>query len=259
MSAVEPGTTSRSEAEISVPEFPAGIRGYDRQQVDIFVRDLAVRLTAERRRAEHADRTAAQLRAEVASLRNQPPPSFEHLGAEAARVLEQAGLSAKLLVEEARNRGQAVVEEAEGQAAELIEQAERRASDLEGEARQTLEAAANERDRIVAEARQAVDEVRSEAEEVARTALERARGEADDMRQKAISEQAVMQAETDRLRDSRERMLEYLGRIHEDLGVLLGEAAQADASMNGAGPESAGTADEEADAAERHQPAYSSE
>jgi cell division septum initiation protein DivIVA len=233
MSLVEQGAASRSDAEVSVPEFPVGMRGYDRQQVDVFVRDLTIRLTAERRRAEQAERQGAQLRAEVASLRNQPAPSFEHLGAEAARVLEGAGMSAKLLMEEARNRGQAVIGEAEGQARELIEHAERRAAALEGEAGETLAAAATERERILSEASQAVEEVRSQAEEEARTALEHARSAANQMRQKAESEQLVMQGETERLSESRDRMIDYLGRIHADLGELLAEAVQADAAMSG--------------------------
>src|SRR5215471_3990721 len=118
MSVVEQGTPSMPEGEIGLPEFPIGLRGYDRQQVDVFLKDLSVRLTAERRRAEQAERAAAQMRAELAGLRNQPPPSFEHLGSEAARVLEQAGASAKLLFEEARSRGQSVIDEAEAQAGE---------------------------------------------------------------------------------------------------------------------------------------------
>jgi DivIVA domain-containing protein len=233
MSAVEQGTASKSDAEVRVPEFPVALRGYDRQQVDAFLKDLAVRLTTERRRAEQSERTAAQMRAEVAGLRNQRPPSFEHLGAEAARVLEHAGQSAELLLEEARSRGQALVDEAEAQVADLIERAERRAAGLEAEARETLAGAATERERILAEASQAVEEARSQAAEEARTALEEAREEADRTRQKAMSEQATMQAETTRLRESRARMLDYLGRIHSDLGELLAEAVQADVEMNG--------------------------
>src|SRR2546423_4216812 len=99
MSVVEQGAASNPEAEIGIPELPVGLRGYDRQQVDMFLKDLSIRVTAERRRAEQAERAAVQMRAELAGLRNQPPPSFEHLGAEAGRVLEQAGGSAKLLVE----------------------------------------------------------------------------------------------------------------------------------------------------------------
>jgi cell division septum initiation protein DivIVA len=233
MSVVEQGSASNLDAEIAVPEFPVALRGYDRQQVDTFLKDLSIRLTAERRRAEQAERAAAQMRAEVAGLRNQPPPSFEHLGAEAGRVLESAGTSAKLLVEEARHRGQAIYEEAEGQARELIERAERRAVELEADARDTQAAAMIERERILAEAAQAVEEVRGRAEEEVRSALEQAHEAAERTHQKALSEQLTMQGETERLRESRDRMLEYLGRIHSDLGSLLAEAVQADVEMDG--------------------------
>jgi cell division septum initiation protein DivIVA len=241
MSVVQHGVASRPEADFEVPEFPVGLRGYDRQQVDVFLKDLTVRVSAERRRAEQAERAAAQMRAELAGLRNQPPPSFEHLGAEAARILEQAGHSAKLLVEEARSRGQVLVEEAEAQATELIERAEQRSAELEAEATETLAEATREQERILSEASLAVEEARQQAEEDVRAALDRARDEAERTRQRALSEQAAMQAETDRLRESRGRMLEYLGRIHTDLGDLLAEATQ----PAGAGAEPAESLEEE--------------
>ncbi len=231
MSVFERGSASKSDLEIGVPEFPVALRGYDRQQVDAFIQDLTVRLTAERRRAEQSERVVAQMQAEVAGLRDPAPLSFEHLGAEAGRVLEQAGNSAKLLVEEARSRGQAIVAEAEAEAGALIERAEQRAAALEAEASETLAQAAGERERILAEAAQAVDDVRTRAGEEARTALQDAREAAERIREKASAEQMTMQAQTQRLRDSRDQMLDYLGRIHSDLGELLAEAVQADAAL----------------------------
>ncbi len=231
MSVFERGSASKSDLEIGVPEFPVALRGYDRQQVDAFIQDLTVRLTAERRRAEQSERAVAQVQAELGGLRDPAPLSFEHLGAEAGRVLEQAGSSAKLLVEEARSRGQAIVDEAEAEAGALIERAEQRAAELEAEAGATLAQAAGERERILAEAAQAVDDVRSRAGEEARTALQDAREAAQLIRQKASAEQMTMQAETQRLRDSRDRMLDYLSRIHSDLGELLAENAHADAAV----------------------------
>src|SRR6266542_5230882 len=124
MSVLEQDTTSESSAGVDMPSFPVVMRGYDRQQVHAFVLEQASRLAAERRRADSTERAVAQLRHELAASKNQPPPSFEHLGAEAAKVLEQAGNSAKLLVEEARSRGEAIVHEAETEAAELIEKAQ---------------------------------------------------------------------------------------------------------------------------------------
>lgn len=232
MSVVEQGGVSRSDLEIGVPEFPTALRGYDRQQVDAFVQDLTVRLTAERRRAEQSERVALQLRAEITTLRdNQGPPSFEHLGAEAGRVLAQAGNSAKLLIEEAQTRGREVVDAAESRAEALIERAERRAAELEAEASDTVAQAVTERDRIVADGMRSVAEIRGQAEEEARTELQHAQESAERTLQLAGAEQSAIRAETERLRESRDRMLEYLGRIHSDLGELLAEAVQADADL----------------------------
>jgi cell division septum initiation protein DivIVA len=232
MSVVEQGSVSASDLEIGVPEFPVALRGYDRQQVDAFVQDLSIRLTAARRRAEQAERVASQLRAELAGVRdNQAPPSFEHLGIEAGRVLAQAGNSAKVLIEEAQTRGQEVVDAAESRAAAVIERAERRASELEAEASDTIAHAAAERERILAEAAENVSDIRSRAEEEARTALGHAQDAAEHTLQTAAAEQSAMRAETERLRESRDHMLDYLGRIHSDLGELLAEAVQADAEL----------------------------
>jgi cell division septum initiation protein DivIVA len=232
MSVVEQGGGSKPDGEMGVPEFPIGLRGYDRQQVDVFVNDLTIRLASERLRADQAERAVAQMRAEVAGLRDQQaPPSFEHLGAEAARILEQAGQSAKVLVAEARSRGQELIQASEAHAAELVRRAEQRSAELEAEATDTLAEAGAERERILAEASRGVEEARSRAEEEVRAALEQAREEADHTRQKAMTDQAIMRGETERLRESRGRMLEYLGRIHTDLGELLSEAARADVEL----------------------------
>jgi DivIVA domain-containing protein len=232
MSVVEQGSPTSSDLEIGVPEFPVGIRGYDRQQVDAFVQDLTVRLTAERRRAEQSDRMVNQLRMEVANLRdNQAPPSFEHLGIEAGRVLAQAGNSAKLLIEEAQTRGQEMVDAAESRATAVVERAERRAAELEEEAAETVAQAMAERERILTDVAETVAGIRDHAEEQARTALQHAQEAAERTLQRAGAEQSAMRNETERLRESRDRMLDYLGRIHSDLGELLSEAVQADAEL----------------------------
>jgi DivIVA domain-containing protein len=231
MSVVEQGSASPSDLEIGVPEFPVALRGYDRQQVDAFVQDLSVRLTAERRRAQQLERAANQMRAELATMRDPTPPSFEHLGAEAGRVLALAGNSAKVLIEEAQTRCREVVDAAEARSAALIERAERRAADLEAEASDTVAQAAAERERILAEASQSVAEIRGQAEEQANAALQHAQDAAERTLEKAASDQTAMRLETERLRESRDRMLDYLGRIHSDLGELLAEAVHADAEL----------------------------
>lgn len=116
MSALVPVIASESDEYVSPPSFSVVMRGYDRHQVEFFVEDMAQRLADQRRRADETAGVMAEMRLEIAALKNQAPPSFEHLGAEAARVLEQAGGSARLLVEEAVSRAGTIIEKAEAEA-----------------------------------------------------------------------------------------------------------------------------------------------
>jgi cell division septum initiation protein DivIVA len=226
MSVSERNIMPQPSAGGDLPEFQVVLRGYDRQQVEKFIGELTSRVTAERLRADHMERTLAQAQAEVATARNQPPPSFEHLGTQAARVLEQAGSTANLLVEEARGRGRRIIEDAETQATELIAEAERRAGELDATARQTLEESAEERERVLADAREEAERLRERVESEAGTAVEQARTAAESIRERATAEQADLEGATTRLRESRDGMLEYLGRMHASLGELLTEAVE---------------------------------
>lgn len=226
MSVLEPGSASESNGRARLPNFRVVMRGYDRQQVQAFIQDLASRVGMERRRADETERALAQMRLEITAAQNQPPPSFEHLGSEAARVLEQAGKSAKLLVQEAKNRGEALVREAEVEAAELIEKAEQHVGELDKAAAARLNEATGERDRILAAVAAEADQLRARAEEEARSALADAHEESERIRQQVVDEQSLMSAQTERLRQSRGQMLDYLSRIHSDLGVVLAEAVE---------------------------------
>jgi cell division septum initiation protein DivIVA len=225
MSVLEPDAMSMPGAGgADLPSIPIVMRGYDRQQVRAFVDQLRAYLADERRRREQAEQAISRLQMEMERSRNPAPPSFEHLGAEAGRVLEQAGSSATLLLDEARARGRAVVEEAEGEAAELIAQAEQRVARLNDSADQALKQAAGDRDRILTEAGEEAQRLRARAEEDASRALEQAREESERIQHAAVAERAAMEAETERLRESRDRMVEFLSRIHGDLGSVLAEA-----------------------------------
>ena len=78
--------------EVGIPDFPIALRGYERQQVDAYILDLRTLLADERQRAKENAEAYAKLQQELATVRKQEPLSFDHLGTEAARVLEQAGL-----------------------------------------------------------------------------------------------------------------------------------------------------------------------
>src|SRR5262244_1615553 len=116
MSALVPFIATESDQYLSPPSFSVVVRGYEQHQVEFFVEDMAQRLADQRRRANETVGAMAEMRLEIAALKNQPPPSFEHLGAEAARVLERAGGSARLLLEEAEGRADTIVQKAEAEA-----------------------------------------------------------------------------------------------------------------------------------------------
>ena len=224
MSVTEPAALPPYIAAAELPEFPVAMRGYDKQRVDAFITEMRRQLMDERRRADDSGRRIAQLQHEVNSARNQQP-SWEHLGPVAAQVLEQAGQSARLVEEAARGRGEAIVQDAEVRAGEIVRDAEERATALETEAQHSLAEASGERDRIVAEASAEAEQLRTQAEEDAQRALEQTRDVAERIRERVRHEQMTMQAETERLRGARDRMLEYLSRIHADLVELLAEAS----------------------------------
>src|SRR5262245_42611657 len=197
MSVFEPQDTAGSAAETGIdpPDFPIVVRGYDRQRVNAYLQSMVSRLAAERDRATQAEKAAA----------NNQPPTFEHLGAEAMKVLELASHSAELLIAQAKARGETIIEEAEGQAADLFEEAKQRAERLHAAARGTLSEAADERDRILGEAREEGAQIRTLAEDDARAMLEEAQSESDRTWQKVRDECTVMQVETERLQKLRQR------------------------------------------------------
>jgi chromosome segregation ATPase len=216
---------SESAVGGELPTFPTALRGYDKTHVDVFVHEQHSRLAAERERADQAERAAEE-------SRNQPPATFEHLGAEAAKVLEQAGNSATVLLQEARARGESVVEEARAQAAELIKTAQERQSQIEEARRQTADAAADEGKQILAKANDEAQRVRSQAEEEARSRLAEVHEGIERARQQAEAELQARASEIERLGDHRDRLRDDLARAYHDLGRVLARSARSDAEAS---------------------------
>jgi len=176
MSVFQPDAESESGQLTArdLPAFQVVRRGYDPTQVDTYVPQLLARL-------EEAERARVELQREVASLRQQAPPSFEQLGAEAAVVLQEAGRSGEQLVEKARRRADTIVEGAQ-------QQAEQIRTDVTGKAQA-----------VMAEANQAAEQVRRGGEQ----------------------ERAALYAETQQVREFRDGLLENLGWVHGDISTLL--------------------------------------
>jgi cell division septum initiation protein DivIVA len=229
MSVSKPDAESGPRTPSGLPAFQVARRGYDRQQVEAYVTDLAVRLEEATDRVARVERAKADLEREVAAVRGQAPPTFEELGAEAAMVLEQAGRSAELLLEKARSRADTVVKDAE----------------------------------------QVAERVRAKATDEAQAELEAARAAAERVRQEVRQEQSTMHSETEQVREFRDGLLNDLGRAHADIAALLdrarGQAGQVEPGPEPAAdaePASAaadGEPSEEAGAPARPEPAGAAE
>jgi vacuolar-type H+-ATPase subunit H len=202
MSALESRDLAKLTVETGIdpPDFPVVVRGYDRQRVDTYLERVLSRLAA---------------------AISDEEPTFEHLGAEAMKVLELAGKSAEVLIAQARERGEAIVEEARGQGADLLEQATKQTERLHAAARGTLREAADERDRILTEANEEGKQVRSLADEEAQATLDEAQTASQRMWHKVREECATVLAETERLEKLRDRTTDYLGRVRTELNALF--------------------------------------
>jgi len=221
MSVFEPDNTDRSRDAAELPNFPVVLRGYDRQQVSAYVEELAANLEGERQRADQAERHMAQMQLEISAARNQAPPTFEHLGAQAARVLEQAGESAERLVEEAQIRAEGFITDAQAQAADLVDVAEQQAEQLDREATQRLAEAGRQRDRMLTAAEHDAEQVRAAADSDARRMLAEARTLAERIRREAEAERSAIEAEADQLQDVHDSLLRHLSQVHGELGDVL--------------------------------------
>jgi vacuolar-type H+-ATPase subunit H len=230
MSALESRDLAKLTAEIGIdpPDFPVVVRGYDRQRVDTYLERVLVRLEA---------------------ATSDEEPTFEHLGAEAMKVLELAGKSAEVLIAQAKERGEAIVEEARGQGADLLEQVTKQAERLHTAARGTLREAADERDRILAEANEEGKQVRALAEQEAQATLDEAQSSSQRMWQQVHDECATVLAETERLEKLRDRTTDYLGRVRTELNALF-SGLPVDEPDSSPAPEAAGGSDTEATAAD---------
>jgi DivIVA domain-containing protein len=165
MSAYQPDAdTSQLTAEVGQhngegpPAFRVVRRGYDREEVDAYFSQLAVRLGEAVDQYASAERARAELQGEVVSLRERAP-SFEQVGGEAAVLLQEAGRSAEQLVENGRRRADTIIEKAQQQAEQLP-------ADVTAEAQRVLEQAREVAEQIRAEVEQERAAVVDETDQV---------------------------------------------------------------------------------------------
>jgi DivIVA domain-containing protein len=191
---------ARVPADIRNASFPVGMRGYDREAVEAYVRRV--------------NRVIAEL-----EVTRSPQAAVRH-------AVEQVSEQTKTILDEARESAEKITTTAEAGAEEIIAQAKQKAADL-------VVSASTEADRIRAESDELVSRSKAEAEKI----VADAESEAAQRREQAEAEIAQLQAEAEsRRRDVKadtakvwERRRELLGDI-DQMATQLHEAATAAAA-----------------------------
>jgi cell division septum initiation protein DivIVA len=158
MSAYQPDAEAGRLNDEGPPAFQVVRRGYDREEVDAYFSQLAVRLNEAVDQYATTERARAELQDEVTSLQKRAP-SFEQVGGEAAALLQEAGRSAEQLVENGRRRADTIIEKAQQQAEQLRDE-------VTAEAQRVLEQAREVAEQIRAEVEQERAAVVSETDQV---------------------------------------------------------------------------------------------
>lgn len=219
MSAFEVGAfeaTPPAEPKLDMPPFPVVLRGFDRQQVEAWGKEVASQVQQERLRADQAEQALYRMQ-----LRQPATASFRHLGAHVGDVLEEAGRSAEKMLVDAAQRAQEAIDAAAAEAGQVISVAERRAAEIEQAAHQTLKDGQAERARLEGEARQAAAVLRARAEQDAGAVLEQARQATEALWQQGERERLAVQAQTRQLQALRQRAEDQLRATYGHLASVL--------------------------------------
>jgi cell division septum initiation protein DivIVA len=207
-----------AEPTLDMPEFQVVRRGLDRQQVEEWGSKLTSMVEQERRRADQAEKALYRLQVEAKGT-----PSFSHLGAHVADIIEEAGRSAEKMLLDAAERAQEAIDAAEAEATRITTEAEGQAGEIERAGRQDAEQLRAEGAQAAEELRQAAEAFRDQTEQEARKLLEEATEATDQLWKETERECSVVEAETRRLEGLRQRSQKQLGRIYGHLESVLDE------------------------------------
>ena len=187
-------------AEIRNVSFPVGMRGYDRDAVEAYVRRV--------------NRVIAEL-----EVTRSPQAAVRHA---VERVSEQT----KTILDEARESAEKITTTAQAEADEIVAQAKAKSADL-------VVAASTEADRIRAESDELVARKKSEAEKI----VAEAKAKAEEHRRESEEEVARRQEEADgRMKELEADTAELWDRRHDLLGDIDRMADQLhDAAREAAG------------------------
>jgi hypothetical protein len=205
-----------AEPKLDMPPFPVVLRGFDRQQVEAWGKELASQIQHERLRADQAEQALYRMQ-----LQQPATASFRDLGAHVGDVLDKAGRSAEKMLVDAAERVQEAIDAAAAEAAQITAAAEHQAAAVRQAAHQTLKDAQSERARLEGEAREAAAVLRARAEQDAGAVLEQAREATEALWQQGERERLAVQAQTRQLQSLRRHADDQLRRMYGRLALIL--------------------------------------
>ncbi len=211
--------------DTATPRFPLGMRGYDRAQVDSYVRSAEEQLDAERARSsalaarlDESERRHAELQAafDEREVTGDEATDHERLGRRVSGILRLADEEAEEVRASADAYEAATREAAEERARQMIGSAE-------AQAEATAAQAATRADASDAEARIVLARARDEGERIVEGAHEQARVVEAEWR---VRHEASM-AELSAVLERRDRVLVEIERLREALGGVRSAAGVA--------------------------------
>jgi cell division septum initiation protein DivIVA len=214
-------------------QFEVVWRGYDRDKVDRYIRDLLDQLESERRNGEMIAQDLRRAQNELANTAQNPSSDHSNsFGHRVEKILRMAEVEAGEIRRKANDEAGALMEKARVEAEAYRHDAERqliaRASNLDQEAARRSAAIQEREAEIAAEhaaAKQRADELRSDAEREAERVRKHADALAQELRsqaEKAAQEQRDLAArEVQHLTKVQEEARSGIRRLHEMLAAEL--------------------------------------
>ncbi|HET9649442.1 MAG TPA: DivIVA domain-containing protein [Microlunatus sp.] len=235
------------DAASAAGNFPTALRGYDRNAVDDYVRQLEADAVQRRRQSTGLEQQVRALQDEVARLRDQalPEDAVAKVGGRTGEILSLAEEKAQEIIDSAVAQAEQLKETAQREVEQLRANAQRDAGELknsgiaeierlrrqlEEDTRNANERTAAESAAIIASARRQADALREAADHEAQTVRQSAYIETENLRRHTEAEAARVRAE---IAGEQEAALATLQQLHDDHKAKI-EAMLANAEQHNA-------------------------
>ena len=217
--------------ENGMPKFAFAVRGYDRIQVDDYIRRLHHWIDQADERAQQCEAAATRASAEAEQLRRRlasvdagtltaTPESMRALGDRVGKVMQASFHNAEEVRRHAEDVARATTAAAEKAATRVVHEATARSEEVSRAAEelfvQAQEALAGASSAVAAQVDDALALTAAQRTEL----LEQARAEARQMAERAMAEERARREQLAALEGHRRRVLEEIALLHERLGNI---------------------------------------